>query len=241
MQSLDDIKRFSRAELASYVDENVRSLTENEALAILDHPYCGSAICGQIAQTQRLTAFYSVRLRLVAHRATPQAHATKLIHYLYWLDLLRLSVDVKVPAPVRRAIDNQLLLNVSTLSLGEKIASARACSAALIKVFLFDPDPKVFAALLINPRLREDDLLIVASSERAHPEQLRLLATHVKWSTRYLIRRAVAMNPITPRAAAASQLRFLNRRDLRAIHGSPGTSVYLRRCIERLEPAMFAE
>jgi hypothetical protein len=241
MQTPSDLKSLPRAELAAFVDENVRSLTEDETLAILDHPYCAAAICAQIAQTQRLTAFYSVRLRLVAHRATPQAHATKLVHYVYWVDLLRLSVDVKVPAPVRRAIDNQLLLNASTLSLGEKVASARACSAALIKVFLFDPDPKVFASLLINPRLREDDLLIVASSERAHPEQLRLLATHVKWSTRYLIRRAVAMNPITPRAAAASQLRFLNRRDLRAIHGSPGTSIYLRRCIEKLQPAMFAE
>jgi hypothetical protein len=241
MQTNPDIKGLSREELWAFVDENVRSLTEKEALAILDHPYCAGAICAQIAQTQRLTAFYSARLRLVAHRGTPQAQATKLVHYLYWVDLLRLSVDVKVPAPVRRAIDNQLLLDVSTLSLGQKIASARACSAALIKVFLFDPDPKVFASLLINPRLREDDLLTVASSERAHPEQLRLLATDRKWSTRYLIRRAVAMNPITPRAAAASQLRFLNRRDLRAIHGSPSTSVYLRRCIERLEPAMFAE
>ena len=37
-----------------------------------------------------------MRLRLVAHKQTPQAHAVKLIHYLYWADLVRLGVDVKI-------------------------------------------------------------------------------------------------------------------------------------------------
>src|SRR6202011_2899713 len=119
------------------------SLTEEETLDVLDNPYCSSAICGKIAQTQRLLGYYAVRLRLVEHRQTPQAHAVKLVHYLHWFDLLRVSVNVSVPAPVRRAIDTHLLLNVTRLSAGEKIASARSCSAALIKVFLFDPDPRV--------------------------------------------------------------------------------------------------
>ena len=47
------------------------------------------------------------------------------------------------------------------------------------------------------------------------------------------------MNPATPRSVAASQLRFLSRRDLRIIHDDPATSTYLRRCIERNEPALF--
>lgn len=234
MQLRSALTRLSRAELAAYVEENLRSLTEEEALAILDNPYCAGAICGKVAQTQHLTGFYAVRLKLVAHRATPQAHASKLVHYLYWFDLLRLSVDVTVPAPVRRTIETQLLLHLNQLSAGEKIASARACSAALIKIFLTDPDPRVFASLLINPRLREADLLGVAGSEQSPAEHLRLLATDRKWSTRYAIRRSLAMNPATPRAAAASQLRFLTRRDLREIHGHPATTVYVRRCIESL-------
>jgi hypothetical protein len=42
------------------------------------------------------------------------------------------------------------------------------------------------------------------------------------------------MNPRTPRSTAASQLRFLTAQDLHRIHRNPSTSVYLRRCIERL-------
>jgi hypothetical protein len=231
-----DIKAFSRTALQAFVAENVRYLSEDETLAVLDNAYVTPAICGSISQTQRLVALYSVRLRLAGHRLTPQAHATKLIHYLYWTDLVRLSLDVKVPATVRRAIEKQLLNKIPELPLGERISTAKRCSGALIKVFLFDGDPKVFAALLINQRLREEDLVHFASSPRAAPEQLNLLAADPKWSFRYAIRKAIVMNAATPRSTAASQLRYLSRRDLRQIHSNPGTSVYLRRCIERLRP-----
>jgi hypothetical protein len=44
-------------------------LTEEEALAVLANPYITPQVCQILAQSLRLTAFYSVRLRLVAHRA----------------------------------------------------------------------------------------------------------------------------------------------------------------------------
>jgi hypothetical protein len=119
--------------------------------------------------------------------------------------------------------------------MGEKIAAAKRCSAALIKIFLFDPDARVFASLLVNQRVREVDLLLLAGSERASAEKLQLLAKDTKWSYRYAIRKALVMNPLTPRAAAASQLRFLTAHDLRDIYTNPKTSTYLRRCIERLQ------
>ncbi len=232
--SLHQLKSLSRDDLASFLAENLPHLTEDEALAVLENPYVTPKICQSIAQNQRLAAFYSVRLKLVALRQTPLAQAAKLVHYLYWPDLVRLSVEVTVSAPVRRAIDTILLTRVDKLTLGERIASARRCSQALIKVFLFDPDPKVFAALLVNQRLREDDILFLASSPRATPEKLVLIAADAKWSYRHSVRKALVLNPLTPRATAASQLRFLSRRDLNAIHGNPQTSVYVRRCIERL-------
>lgn len=228
------IKGLGREELDAFVDDNLAAFSEDEVLGVLDNPYVTPRILSRIAQTPRLTGFYSVRLRLAAHRQTPQAHAVKLVHYLHWFDLLRLSIDVQVPAPIRRAIDTQLVLRVDKLTLGERIASARSCSAALIKIFLFDSDPKVFAALLINKRLREDDLLTLVSSDRATEEQLLLISSDPKWSFRYSLRKALVLNPATPRSAAASQLRFLTRRDLRRIHSNPTTSTYLRRCIERM-------
>jgi hypothetical protein len=236
MHYAQHLKRKNRDELAEFVAENVAVLTEEETLAILDNANVTPQILNKICQTARLTGFYSVRVKLVGHRQTPQAHAVKLVHYLYWLDLLNLSVNVQVPAPVRRAIDTQLLNRVEKLTLGERISSARRCSHALIKAFLFDHHPKVFESLLVNKRLREDDLLALIASRRATPEQLLMLADDMRWSYRYAIRKALVLNPSTPRAAAASQLKYLSRGDLRQIHANPETSTYVRRCIERLRP-----
>lgn len=230
-----DIRSLNRTQLAAFVKENLRTLLEDEVLAVLDNLHVTPQICQAIANTQRLAGFYSVRLKLIANHHTPQAHATKFVHYIFWTDLVRLSVDMKIAAPVRRAIDNLLVNKIDKLSLGERIAVARRCSQALIKILVFDPDPRVFASLLINQRLREDDLLHLASSDRASRDQLQMLATDYKWSNRYAIRKALVMNPLTPRFAAASQLRFLTWRDLRMILKHPATSTYLRRCIERLE------
>lgn len=234
MIPLADLRRAPAEDLKTALAELGASLTEDEALAILENPFVTPQILSKFAQIPRLTGFHSVRVKLVAHRQTPQAHAVKLVHYLYWFDLLRLSVDVQVPAPVRRAIDTQLVNRADKLTLGERISSARRCSPALVKVFLFDPDPHVFESLLGNKRLREDDLLALIASERATKEQLTMIAADRKWSYRYAIRKALVLNPDTPRSAAASQLRHLSARDLRAIHSNPATSVYLRRCIERL-------
>lgn len=239
MNSLKRIQGFPRDDLLQFVQENVRHLLEDEALAVLDNPYVTPQVCQQIAQNQRLAGFYSVRLKLVANRHTPQAHAVKFVHYLFWSDLVRISVDMKVSAPVRRAIDTILVNKIDKLTLGERITIAKRCSHALIKELLFDPDPKVFEALLINQRVREDDLLLVAGSDRASAAQLQLLANDPKWSYRYPIRKALVMNPRTPRSAAASLLRSLTPRDLRLIHRNPHTTVYVRRCIESLQPADY--
>src|SRR5579859_7369571 len=232
MNSSKRIQALPREELLQFVQENVRQFLEDEALAVLDNPYVTPAMCQQIAQTQRLTAFYSVRLKLVALKHTPQAHAVKLVHYLFWSDLVRLSVDVKVPAPVRRAIDTILVNRVDKLTIGERITCAKRCSHALIAELIWDPDPKVFEALMVNQRVREDDLLVIAGSDRATRQQLQILANDPKWSYRYAIRKALVMNPLTPRFAAASLLRSLTPRDLRLIHRNPRTTVYVRRCIE---------
>ena len=239
-RSYHEIKKLSREELKRFVAENIKILGEDEAIAVIENPFVTPSLLLAIAQNPRLAGFYAVRVRLVAHRQTPQAQSTKLIHYLYWFDLVRLSVEVTVPAPVRRAIDTQLLLRLEKLTLGERIASARRCSHALVKAFLGDRDLRVFETVLSNQRVREDDILAVIASRETTSEQLQMIADDQKWCYRYAVRKALVLNPATPRSAAASQLRFLTPKDLRLIQSNPSTSTYLRRCIERLQAKDFS-
>jgi len=240
LRSYHELKKLPRAELKEFLSDNLKTLSEDEAIAVIENPFVTPDILMSIAQTQRLAGYYAVRVRLAAHRQTPQAQSVKLIHYLYWFDLVRLSVDVKVPATVRRAIDTQLMLKVAKLTLGERISSARRCSNALVKVFLRDSDPRVFVVALSNQRVREDDILAVIASRETSSEQLQLIADDQKWSYRYAVRKGLVLNPRTPRSAAASQLRFLTPKDRRLIHQNPTTSTYLRRCIERLAKKDFS-
>lgn len=231
---LQQIRRMNPESLADLIEE-LGALHEEEVLAVLENRFCSMRLCLRIAENQRLASFYSVRRALVAHARTPQGHALKFVHYLYWGDLLKFSTDVRVPPAIRRAIELRLKMMLRKLTLGEKISSARLCSRALIPELMRDREPRVFESLLVNPRLLETDLLILIDSRAASPVQLQAISDHPKWKFRYAIRRALAMNPQTPRAAAASQLRHLRRADLRALAEDHETSLYLRRCIERLE------
>lgn|SRR5512140_140576 len=235
LPSAADIRAMPRPALAEFVDDSARRMGEEHALAVLDNRYCGPAECATIAQTTKLTAYYSVRAKLVAHRATPQAHAVKFIHFLFWGDLLRMSTDMKVAPPVRRAIDVQLTNRIAKLALGEKVAVSRRCTRELLKVLLFDPSPKVFESLLSNPRLRQDDLVQLINSDRVTIAQLTMIGNHHRWGAYYSIRRALVMNPDTPRAIAASQLRHLSPGDREQVLKLPTLSRYLRACIERLD------
>jgi hypothetical protein len=103
------------------------------------------------------------------------------------------------------------------------------------KALAGDADLRVFAALLSNARLREDDLVAFLQSDRANAEHVKLVAGHSKWGFRYAVRRALAFSAVSPRAIAASQLRYLRREDREAIYRHPATSIYIRRCIEALD------
>lgn len=235
LPSAADIRAMPREALAEFVDDSARRMGEEQALAVLDNRYCGPAECATIAQTTKLTSFYSVRVRLVAHRATPQAHALKFIHFVFWGDLLRMSTDMKIAPAVRRAIDVQLTNRISKLALGEKVAISKRCTRELLKVLLFDPSPRVFESLLSNPRLRQDDLVQLINSDRVTVAQLTLVGNHHRWGAYYAIRRALVTNPDTPRAIAASQLRHLTPGDRELVMKLPTLSRYLRACIERLQ------
>jgi hypothetical protein len=232
--STAEIRAMPQGELIVMVRALGEFLGEPEALEVLSHRFCTGEICQRIAQNQRLTSHYAVRVRLVVHRLTPRAFALKFVHHLYWADLLTISTDVKVHPAVRQVVDLLLIEKLQKLSAGEKIVTARSCSRQVIRFLLRDPDGRVFSALLNNSRLAESDLLAAIDAGTCSPDQLRLVADSQKWSFRRSIRKALVANPKTPPAVAASQLRHFSRYDLRQLLDDPQTSTYLRRCAERL-------
>ena len=229
-----DLRELNGEELERFVEEAGGALLEAEALLVLENRFCTAAIAQRIAQDPRLTAYYAVRAALVRNRATPHAQALKFVHHLYWRDLLKMSVETTIPAVVRRAIDQQLLVRLPKVTLGEKITAARICSRELVRALMRDPSPRVFEAVLVNPRLVEPDLLHHIGAGRATPQQLSLVAANPKWGFRITVRRALVLNPETPRGVAAAQLPYLPKGELVGLLRHPQISAYVKRCIQRI-------
>ncbi|MCB9779520.1 MAG: hypothetical protein H6742_13235 [Alphaproteobacteria bacterium] len=80
---------------------------------------------------------------------------------------------------------------------------------------LHDRDHRVVAHLLDNPRIIERDVVKVAAMRPTRPEVLLLIARHGRWSSRYPVRKALALNPYTPDPIKRRLLPTLMRQDLR--------------------------
>lgn len=112
--------------------------------------------------------------------------------------------------------DNQFL----PLSLGLRRQAARTTDRNLLDRLLRDPDHRVIALLLDNPRLRERDVVTIAARRPTTATSLRCVADHGRWSSRYRVRKALACNPYTPAEISCRLFATLLVQDLRFILGS---------------------
>lgn len=102
-------------------------------------------------------------------------------------------------------------------SLGMRKSMARKTNPALLEKLLLDPDPTVIYNLLRNPRITEKEVLRICSRRPNHPDVLREIARHERWSNRYPVKLALAQNPDTPLHLALALLPQLVTPDLERI------------------------
>ncbi len=101
-------------------------------------------------------------------------------------------------------------------TLGERKELARTTrDRDLIDRLLFDRNPEVVRMLLGNPRVIERDVVKIAAMRPTSPAILDVVLHHPKWSARYLVRKALALNPYLPANNAISLLPLLLAQDLR--------------------------
>jgi hypothetical protein len=163
------------------------------------------------------------------HPRTPQIVALRFIPGLYWADLVRVGLDMRLHPMVRRAAEARLIERLPALAVGEKMAIARSASPGVLAALRNDPTPRVIAALLENSRLTEGLLVPLLASESALPAVLAVIAGSPKWSLRYPIRLALCQNPRTPLDRALMLLPMLKRSDLESVAANLRLKLPLRR------------
>ncbi len=98
--------------------------------------------------------------------------------------------------------------------LGARISMARRPAPRVIERLMADPDHRVIAALLRNPRLTEQEVVKLAASRRSSPRTLEAIARDPRWVRRYGVALALVNNPRTPTRIALALLPGLLRQDL---------------------------
>ena len=215
----DRVADMSAAQLLASIRGG--QLREQDVLDALRNPYCTVEVAEAIASSPELLAAHTVRELLSSFRGLPFARAMDLIATLPWTSLLAVAQNPKSPPTVRRHAEKKLVLTLSRMSLGEKVALARRVHRVLLRPLVESGDGQVLEALLDNQRLTENDVVLILNTVVAPPEFYGQLARHRRWGQAYGVRLALVRCRHVPLPVALSVLVQLRSGDLAAVASRP--------------------
>jgi hypothetical protein len=193
-------------------------LDEGAAIEVLRSPFCTAEIAETIARSPRLTSAHRVRELLCTIKGMSTSRVHDLVSGLPWLSLLRLAQAPNAPPPVRRLAERRLVLRLSKMTLGEKIAFARRAHRVLFKHLIATGQAtEVFLALIDNPRMTESDVVLLLGSAAPSREVVRAIVRSNRWASRRGVRMAVTRCPTAPLPVALSALAELAAVELRQV------------------------
>lgn len=170
----------------------------------------------------------SVLGRLVLNPRTPRALCLRLIPSLFWRDLAEVAASPPSAGAVRVRAEGRLGEMLPEMRLGDRIALAKVATPPILRLLLQDGESKVSEACLINPRLREEDLLLSLRADTVPPGLVQAVAGSTRWMEKYGVRLALALQPRTPLPVALLQISSLVRRDLLRVARAPKVRPLLR-------------
>ncbi len=198
-----------------------RQLDDLEVLQVLRSPFCTVQIAELIAADPKLLDAHAIRERLAGFPGFSFSRALDMLSTLPWASLLSLSQTPRTPPVVRRQAERKVLSQIVSMTLGEKIALARRAHRAILPTLISGGDGQVLSALLDNPRLVENDILVMLNTAEPPPEFFAELARHRKWGQYLRVRRAIVECPHSPLPLALSVLVQLPTSELRRVIARP--------------------
>ncbi len=199
----------ARAVLEPAPDEQVLAAVLRRAVPV--------AFLEEVAAQRPWSERPRVLARVVLHPRAPHALALRLVPALYWRDLADVAATARVPAAVRSRAESQLEDGLAGMRLGDRVTLARLATPALLPALLADADRRVVGSALVNPRLREEDLVVALRRDDVPLSLLETVAASSRWATNYAARLALVLQPRTPLALALLQISSLVARDLRRV------------------------
>lgn len=203
-----------------------RVLQENAPDPVLLTPVLRRAVPRAFLEALTATPPWSRDARVLADvvlspQATPRL-CVPVLPSLFWHDLAEVARTLRVVAPVRARAEALLMERLPDLRLGERITLGRLATPPVLRALLAAGEPRVAQACLVNPRLREDDLLSVMRASDVPVALLEAAAHSRRWSENYNVRLELVLQARTPLAVALAQITSLVPRDLARVSRARG-------------------
>ncbi|HET9299751.1 MAG TPA: hypothetical protein VFO11_07375, partial [Candidatus Polarisedimenticolaceae bacterium] len=174
------------------------ALDEEGVALLLKNPHATQALLLRIGRTLRWTRAYEVKRGLVRHPRGPVPLVRRFLPHLLWLDLAEAAADTRLSPIVRRHAEEALTARLPEMAEGEVVTLARRATPGVVAELARNRSSRVVTALLGNPRVRERDVVRIATGEEASAETLRRVAHHPEWGRRRAVRVALLRNARTP-------------------------------------------
>jgi hypothetical protein len=173
-------------------------MNEDLALLFLTRRDLPAAALEALAKNGHAMKHRRVLAAIVAHVKTPRHVSLPIARHLYTFELLQIALTPAVPADVKMAVEDAITMRLESISAGERLALAKRGSTRVAAALLFDREPAVMQAALVNPFMTEVWIVKAIMSKDATAALVGEVSHHVKWSLRKEIRIALLKNDMTP-------------------------------------------
>jgi hypothetical protein len=176
-----------------------------------------SAFLEELAATRPWSERGRVLAAVVMSPRAPRPLCLRLVGALSWRELADVAATMRLPAAVRFRAESLLRDSLGDMRLGDRIALARVATASVLSSLLVDGDLRIVEAALLNPRLREEDLVRAVRRDDVPRALVEGAAGSPRWRDSYAVRLALVLQPRTPLALALLQISSLVPRDLQRV------------------------
>ncbi|HZQ20171.1 MAG TPA: hypothetical protein VFA90_15740 [Terriglobales bacterium] len=189
-----DLKRKEQPAQGSAVS----GIDEDAALRQLKNAELSAEILAALARSPVTAKSRKVMLAVVQHARTPRHVSIPLLRRMFTFDVMQVTLTPVVAADVKRSAEDQMIVRLESIPVGQKITLARRASGRVAAELLYESDTRVVSPALENPQLTEA-LLMKALMTPASAEVLfSLVSQHAKWSLRREIQVALLRSEKTP-------------------------------------------
>ena len=121
------------------------------------------------------------------------------------------------PSAVAETAKLSIYAQIKALNVPQRVKLAMKGNRETRQILLRDTNRLIPRMVLLNPRLTEDEVLLIAKDRNSDVEILRSIGDNRDWVAHYGIRAALTENAKTPVALALRLLKTLQEREVRIL------------------------